>query len=144
MIHGPNLNMLGTREPEIYGNMTLDEINKKLLNEAVKNSVEMEIIQSNSEGEIIDILQKNNDITGIIINPAAYTHYSYAICDAIRGIKTPVVEVHISNIHAREAYRSNSVTSSACIGLISGFGYLSYLLAFYALLDTISSDKMGE
>ncbi|KAB3537371.1 type II 3-dehydroquinate dehydratase [Alkaliphilus pronyensis] len=143
VIHGPSLNLLGAREPHIYGNLTLDEINNKLYNEAEKYSVEMEIVQSNSEGEIIDLIHKNSNIMGIIINPAAYTHYSYAILDAIRAVKTPVVEVHISNIHARDSYRCKSVTAEACIGIISGFGFQSYILAFYSLLANNGKIELG-
>lgn len=135
MIHGPNLNLLGSREPEVYGNNTLQEINKLLMEIAYKNNVELEIIQSNSEGEIIDKLHLNADINGIIINPAAYTHYSLAIYDAIKGIKSPVIEVHISNIYSREDFRKKSVTAGACIGVISGFGYYSYVMALYAFLN---------
>ncbi|MGV8145067.1 MAG: type II 3-dehydroquinate dehydratase [Alkaliphilus sp.] len=134
VIHGPNLNLLGTRETEIYGKNSLAELNAILFSEAIVKEIELEIFQSNSEGEIIDLLHKYNDITGIVINPAAYTHYSIAIMDAIKAISTPVVEVHLSNIHDRELFRSNSVTAKACIGQISGFGYYSYLLALDVLV----------
>ncbi|AOY77058.1 type II 3-dehydroquinate dehydratase [Clostridium formicaceticum] len=134
VIHGPNLNLLGTREPEVYGTMTLNQVNEKLLEEAEKNSVELDIIQSNDEGEIIHLLHKHGDLQGVIINPAAYSHYSVAIHDAIKSISIPVVEVHLSNIHSREEFRRKSVTAAACIGQISGFGYHSYLLGLYALI----------
>ncbi|SES71163.1 3-dehydroquinate dehydratase [Natronincola peptidivorans] len=134
VIHGPNLNLLGIREPEVYGRMTLKEINENLLREAAKNNVKLDIIQSNTEGEIIDLLHNANDMHGIIINPAAYTHYSVAIHDAIKAISNPVIEVHLSNIHNREDFRKKSVTAAACIGQISGFGFYSYILALHALI----------
>ncbi|MCC5909951.1 MAG: type II 3-dehydroquinate dehydratase [Clostridiaceae bacterium] len=135
VIHGPNLNLLGTRETEVYGKMTLKDINEKLLKEAEKNNIELDILQSNSEGNIIDLLHEHEKFQGIIINPAAYSHYSIAIHDAIRSIDIPIVEVHLSNIHAREDFRKKSVTAAACIGQISGFGYYSYILALYALIN---------
>lgn len=135
VIHGPNLNLLGIRETNIYGSLTLDEINMKLKKAAATNQVELEIIQSNSEGDIIDALHRYREFDGIIINPAAYTHYSYAIFDAIKAIQVPVVEVHLSNIHGREDFRRISVIAPACIGQISGFGYISYILALKALLE---------
>ncbi|WP_204400417.1 type II 3-dehydroquinate dehydratase [Alkaliphilus hydrothermalis] len=138
VIHGPNLNLLGTREPEVYGTVSLQEINEKLRLSADKYGVKLVILQSNSEGEIIDILHQHRDAKGIIINPAAYSHYSIAIHDAIKAINVPTVEVHLSNIYGREEFRRHSVVSPACIGQISGFGYLSYLLALEALM---SSDK---
>lgn len=134
VIHGPNLNLLGTRETEIYGNNSLTDLNAMLLSDAIAKEIELEIFQCNSEGEIIDLLHKHSDITGIIINPAAYTHYSIAIMDAIKSIKTPVVEVHLSNIHNREDFRSNSVTARACLGQITGFGSFSYILALDVLV----------
>ncbi len=136
VIHGPNLNSLGTRETEIYGNISLSELNAILLSESIIKEIDLAIFQSNSEGEIIDLLHKcdGDGTDGIVINPAAYTHYSIAIMDAIKAIRTPVIEVHLSNIHSREAFRSNSVTAGACIGQISGFGYYSYLLALDVLI----------
>lgn len=134
VIHGPNLNLLGTREPEIYGTLTLSEINEKLMAEAETFGVELEIIQSNCEGEIIDAIHRSSGCQGILINPAAYTHYSIAIYDALRAVKRPTVEVHLSQIHSREEYRSRSVIAPACIGQISGFGYKSYLLGLRALI----------
>lgn len=134
VIHGPNLNLLGMREPEIYGTVTLQEINQRLLTEAETFDVKLEIIQSNSEGEIIDAIHRASSFDGIIINPAAYTHYSLAIYDALRAVKLPTVEVHLSQIHGREEFRSRSVIAPACIGQISGFGFNSYLLALRALV----------
>ncbi len=134
VIHGPNLNLLGMREPEIYGTVTLQEINQRLLTEAETFDIKLEIIQSNSEGEIIDAIHRALSYDGIIINPAAYTHYSLAIYDALRAVKLPTVEVHLSQIHDREEFRSRSVIAPACIGQISGFGFNSYLLALRALV----------
>lgn len=133
-IHGPNLNLLGEREPGVYGSDTFDSINNEIIERALKYDMHCEIFQSNHEGEIIDTLhlaRKNFD--GVIINAGAYTHYSYAIRDAIAAIKIPVIEVHMSNIHKREEFRRNSVISSVCVGQIAGFGKASYLLGVDAL-----------
>lgn len=135
IIHGPNLNMLGKRQPEIYGDTTLEEINRLLFDRAKKADVELIIKQSNYEGEIIQNLQElHMEVSGIIINPAAYTHYSIAIRDTLSALKVPVVEVHLSNIYAREEFRQHSVIAPVCRGQISGFGSNSYLLALEALL----------
>lgn len=132
IINGPNLNLLGVREPEIYGRDTLDDIEKRI-REALKNSdVELTFHQSNSEGEIIDLLHDaryERQVDGIVINPGSYSHYSYAIRDAISAIGIPVVEVHISNTQAREEFRHRSVTAGACVGKIEGLGWTGYLLA---------------
>lgn len=133
-IHGPNLNLLGEREPGVYGSDTFDSINNEIIERALKYDMHCEIFQSNHEGEIIDTLhlaRKNFD--GVIINAGAYTHYSYAIRDAIAAIKIPVIEVHMSNIHKREEFRHNSVISPVCVGQIAGFGKASYLLGVDAL-----------
>lgn len=135
VIHGPNLNLLGTREPEIYGNISLEQINNMLYQEAKKYDINLEIFQSNSEGEIIDLIHKNKDSSGIILNPAAYTHYSIAILDAIKGVTVPVVEVHLSNTHQREEFRHKSVTAPGCIGQIVGFGAVSYILGLKAIMN---------
>ena len=136
IINGPNLNMLGKRDQKIYGNLTLEEINHKIESFAKKENIELTIKQSNFEGEIIEFIQQNSSkLNGLIINPAAYTHYSYAIADALRDCSIPVVEVHLSNIFSREDFRGKSVTASACIGQIAGFGYQSYILAIFALKD---------
>ena len=134
VIHGPNLNLLGRREKEIYGDVTLDEINETLKRRFPK--INFHFFQSNTEGEIIDELHTaiDSDYEGVIINPAAYTHYSYAIRDAIAAVTCPVIEVHISNIHRREGFRSHSVTAGTCAGQIVGFGELSYVLAVDVLL----------
>lgn len=139
VINGPNLNMLGVREPEIYGKLTLDDINSSLADFAEENGVEVEFFQSNHEGEIIDkIHSANGKYDGGIINPAAYTHYSYAISDAIKSVSVPFVELHISNIFVREDFRSNSVTASACIGMVSGFGDYSYKLALLSIINYLN------
>lgn len=135
VINGPNLDMLGKREPTIYGNNTLEDLENYIRNE-FKEKVNVEFFQSNYEGAIIDMLHKANDeFDGVVINPGAFTHYSYAIHDAIKSIKTKVVEVHISNIHQREEFRQKSVTASACIGQISGFGFYGYVLGINAILN---------
>ncbi len=134
IINGPNLNMLGLREPEIYGYETLEDICNKIKKRADELNVETEFYQSNIEGEIINAIHRSiNDCSGIIINPGAYTHYSYAIHDAISSIKLPVIEVHISNIHKREEYRRRSVTAPACVGQICGLGSNGYIYALEEL-----------
>lgn len=136
VIHGPNLNLLGEREPGVYGSDTFESINAEIIAKAERSGFACDIFQSNHEGEIINKLhdaRKNYD--GVIINAGAYTHYSYAIRDAISAIKIPVVEVHMSNIHAREEFRHHSVISPVCVGQIAGFGKASYLLAVEALAE---------
>ena len=140
VIHGPNLNLLGVREPEIYGNKTLQQIDVRIAEEAASLSVSVRMMQSNHEGEIIDALHEARDNTSaVIINPGAYTHYSYAIADAISAIGIPVIEVHLTNIHAREAFRRTSVIAPVCAGSIAGFGAESYLLAMRAAVALNSS-----
>jgi len=135
VIHGPNLNLLGIREKDIYGIETFESINKRIKFEAEKLNVQIEIFQSNHEGEIIDKIHSAIDnFDGILINPGALTHYSIAIRDALKGVNIPAVEVHLSNIHAREEFRSKSVTAAVCIGQISGFGSDGYILGLNALL----------
>jgi 3-dehydroquinate dehydratase-2 len=138
IINGPNLNLLGQRETGIYGNETLEEITRKVCAEAEKLNVEIDFIQSNHEGEIIDRLHEaKGKADAVIINPGAYTHYSIAIRDAIKAVEIPAIEVHISNVYAREDFRSISVIAPVCAGQISGFGGNGYLLALRAALQLI-------
>src|SRR5665648_186224 len=138
IINGPNLNMLGKRDQKIYGKVSLKEINHKIESFAKKEDIEITIKQSNFEGEIIDSIQHfSSQVDGLIINPAAYTHYSYAIADALRDCPIPKIEVHLSDIFSREDFRRKSVTAAACIEQIAGFGYQSYILAIYALQDLL-------
>ncbi len=135
IINGPNLNMVGVREKGIYGVKSFEDICKFIEEEGKKRGHELTLFQSNCEGEIIDQLQKAyyEKFDGIIINPGAYTHYSYAIHDAIKGNSIPTVEVHLSNIHTREEFRHKSVTAPACIGQMCGFGENGYILGIKAL-----------
>lgn len=135
VIHGPNLNMLGKREPEIYGTLTLDELNAKLKDAAKKAGVGITIEQTNHEGVIVDLIQSSvGKFSVIIINPGAYTHTSLAIRDAIAAVNIPTVEVHLSNIHKREEFRRRSYIAEVAAGQISGFGAESYMLAVRAAL----------
>lgn len=139
VIHGPNLNLLGEREPGYYGKDSFDSVNAEIMAKAEGLGFDCEIYQSNSEGALIDKLHAARlDCAGVVMNAGAYTHYSYAIRDAIAAIKIPVVEVHMSNIHARDEFRHKSVIAPVCAGQIAGFGKHSYLLgidALKALLD---------
>lgn len=138
VIHGPNLNLLGTREPEIYGKLTLAEIDALLAERAAALAVEISCVQSNSEGEIITHIQNARGVcAGILINPGGYSHTSIAIRDAITGSGVPAVEVHLSNLHKREAFRQTSLTAGACVGQVLGFGPGSYLVALQALVDHV-------
>ena len=135
VLHGPNLNRLGQREPAIYGTTSLEEIDQRLLARAKQAGVELESFQSNHEGLLIDrIHEAENEADGILINPAAFTHTSVALRDALSALKIPVVEVHLSNIHAREEFRSKSFISPVVCGVVAGFGAQSYELGFDALL----------
>lgn len=130
VLNGPNLNLLGRREPEIYGNVTLDDLYDKMREVASEKEIELEFFQSNHEGDLIDKIQANMGICdGIIINPGAFTHYSYAITDALKSVIIPVVEVHISNIYQREDFRKHSVIAPVAVGQISGLGLYGYISA---------------
>ncbi|SDC03254.1 MULTISPECIES: type II 3-dehydroquinate dehydratase [unclassified Candidatus Frackibacter] len=137
IIHGPNLNLLGEREPEVYGKLTLDDINQQLKDLASELGVELMVEQYNSEGEIIDRIHRarKEEIDGLLINPGAYTHYSIAIRDAIAGVEIPAIEVHLSNIYQREEFRHKSVIAPVVEGQISGLGLDSYLLGLRALVN---------
>lgn len=138
VLNGPNLNMLGRREPDIYGNKNLESINSTVFSYAAGMKINCEFFQSNCEGELIDKIQSvYNDYDGCIINAGAYTHYSYAIRDAISAVDKPFIEVHMSNVDAREDFRKISVIAPVCRGSISGFGVNSYLLAVNAMRDLI-------
>ncbi len=142
VIHGPNLNLLGKREPEIYGDSTLDEINERISREAERIGIECEFFQSNIEGELVDIVQKAGEkADGIIINPAGYSHTSVALLDALKAIDIPRVEVHLSNIFAREEFRRTSLTASGCTGSISGLGVEGYLLALRYISDRLAESE---
>ncbi len=143
VIHGPNLNFTGIREPGIYGRRTLEDINQTIAAYAAEKGVSVSFFQSNVEGELINHLQQCyfEQVDGIILNPGAFTHYSYALHDAIRSISIPTVEVHLSNIHQRESFRRTSVTAPACIGQLCGFGETGYLLAIDGLLAHLQQQK---
>ncbi len=139
VIQGPNLNMLGIREQNIYGPMKLEDIHSQMEGYAKQNGIEVEFFQSNLEGEIVDRIQECiDDAEGIIINPAAYSHTSIAIRDAISAVRIPIIEVHISNIYAREEFRHTSLVAPVCTGQISGFGPFSYHLAMIAISQILS------
>ena len=139
VVNGPNLNLLGTREPEVYGTTTLAEIEEAVRARAAELGCEVTCYQSNSEGDLVDFLQREApSAAGVVLNPAALTHYSYALYDCLRAVRTPTVEVHISNLHARartEPFRSRDVTAAAAVGVIAGLGPKGYLLAMEYLLD---------
>lgn len=139
ILHGPNLNLLGQREPDVYGQMTLAEIDRRLVEKGRELGLEVRSLQSNSEGELIDALHAARGwAAGVIFNPAGYTHTSVALRDAVAAIDLPVVEVHLSNVHAREEFRRISLISPVCTGAIAGFGWRSYLLALIALAEIVN------
>ena len=141
LIHGPNLNLLGSRETEIYGRDSYEDINKKIKQKALANDMEVRIFQSNHEGEIIDAIQEaKGSSDGLIINPGAFTHYSYAIRDAITAVRLPTIEVHLTNVFAREEFRHRSVISPVVAGQIVGLGTLVYLLALDAIKQIIEQN----
>lgn len=138
VMHGPNLNLLGTREPEVYGSLSLKEIDQRLIAAGEALGVRVSTFQSNREGTLIDALHEARERhQGVIFNPGGYTHTSVALRDAITAIGLPVVEVHLSNVHAREEFRRRSLISPVCLGVIAGFGWRSYWLALQALAETI-------
>lgn len=136
VLHGPNLNLLGQREPEVYGHKTLEQINREIAALGDQLGLELDFVQSNHEGVLIDEIHQAMGIYAwIVLNPGALTHYSYALRDALIAAQIPTIEVHLSNIHAREEFRSKSVIAPVCVGQISGFGARSYLLALYAIFE---------
>lgn len=142
VLHGPNLNLLGTRDPAVYGSTTLAEIDGELARRAAARGVELRSAQSNIEGELVELIQRARGwADAIVINPGAYTHTSVAIRDAIDAVSIPTVEVHLSNIHAREAFRHTSLTAPKCIGQISGFGAQSYYLGLDAALGHVEASS---
>ncbi len=142
VLHGPNLNLLGEREPEKYGNETLDEINISLNGLAKTNQVNISFLQSNHEGELIEAVQRaRGNIQAIIINPGGYTHTSIALRDALAAYNGLIIEVHLSNIHAREAFRRHSFISGVVTGVICGLGAAGYRLAFQAVLDRLKASE---
>ena len=136
VLHGPNLNLLGSREPEIYGYDTLDDINQRLEQQATAQGHHLACLQSNAEHQLVDALHqaKQDGVAFVVINPGAFTHTSIALRDAFLGVELPFIEVHLSNVHAREDFRSRSLLSGVCIGVVCGFGITSYKLAIDALL----------
>ena len=140
VLHGPNLNLLGQRETSVYGRLTLAEVDAAIAQHAAARGVKVECRQSNHEGALVDAIQQAADqgFAAVVLNPGAFTHYSYALRDAIAAVAVPVVEIHLSNIHAREPFRQRSVTAPACRGQISGFGPQSYLLGLDAALACLA------
>ena len=142
LIHGPNLHLLGRRQPEVYGTQTLTDINTRLLEIAAQRGVELKIFQSNHEGEIVSVIGDNIDwADGVLINPASYTHTSVAIRDALSAVNLPVIEIHLSNIYAREPFRHRSYINPVAVGVIGGFGAYSYVLALDAIIHVLQESQ---
>lgn len=140
ILNGPNLNLLGTREPEVYGTDTLDDIVEELRSVAAARGYDVEAVQSNLEGELVDALHAaRTTAAGVVFNPGAYTHTSIALRDAISAVGLPVVETHLSNVHAREEFRHTSMLTAVCLGVVGGFGRTSYRLALDALISHLES-----
>ena len=145
LMHGPNLNLLGWREPGIYGTVGFDEINARMRKVAEEHGAELRVFQSNSEGAMVDAIQDaRNWADGIVINPGAYAHYSIAMRDALSAVKLPTIEVHLSNVHAREEFRHKLVLTPVCVGMICGLGWRSYLYGLESLLALLQEEKKKE
>ena len=144
VLNGPNLNLLGTREPDVYGADTLDDVVDRLRRHVEGRDVELRAVQSNVEGELVDALHEARTwADGVVFNPGAFTHYSIALRDAISGTGLPVVETHLSNVHAREEFRHRSVLAAVCLGVVAGFGADSYVLALDGLLGHVERGTSG-
>jgi 3-dehydroquinate dehydratase-2 len=144
ILHGPNLNLLGQREPGVYGNLTLEEINRRLVEQGKSLGIEVRSFQSNIEGVLIDALHDAQQwAAGVVFNAGGYTHTSIALRDAVSSISLPVVEVHLSNIYAREQFRHRSLIAPVCKGSIAGFGWRSYLLGLIALVEILKENNDG-